>query len=78
MAVNYLKIISTKISSIMFTKQFFKYLIVGTIYASTGLLVFGLFVDVLHFKAVYVYMIWTPLSFIVRYVVDKLWVFKLK
>jgi putative flippase GtrA len=58
-----------------FTKQFIRYLFVGSIYTIAGLFVFWLFVDTIHFKAVPVYLIWIPLSFAIRFLFDRKWVF---
>ena len=57
-------------------KQFPRYFISTAAFAVVGLGVYWYFVDVLHFTAVAVTLTYVPLSFIVRYFVEKGWVFK--
>lgn len=57
-------------------KQFPRYFISTAAFGIVGLSVYWYFVDVLHFTAVVVTIAYVPLSFIVRYFVEKGWVFK--
>jgi len=60
----------------IFSKQFIKFGLVGGIYTLIALLIYWYFSDTLHIKAVKVTLFWVPLSFIIRFLIEKIWVFK--
>lgn len=60
----------------MLLKKFLKYGLVGGVYSIATIGVYWLFVDTLHYKAVIVSLIWIPLSFVIRFFIDKKFVWK--
>jgi hypothetical protein len=59
-----------------FSKEFFKFLSVGICYSLMAVGVYWYFSDTLGVKAWFVTVLWTPIGFLLRFVIEKLWVFK--
>lgn len=62
----------------LFTKQFIKFGLVGGIYTLIALVVYWFFTDTLGIKAVKVTLVWVPSSFIIRFLIEKIWIFDKK
>ena len=65
-----------KLFDMLFSKEFLKFGLVGGIYTVIALLVYAYFSDILGIKAVIVTLVWVPSSFVIRFVIEKLWIFK--
>lgn len=67
-----------KLKELLVNKEFIKFCIVGSSYTLVAVFVYWFFSDTLGIKAVIVTLVWVPSSFIMRFVINKLWVFKKK
>ena len=54
----------------------YRYLTVAVMFIALTTAVLWLFVDIFHIKAVYVSLIWVPITFAVQFFIEKVWVFE--